>query len=280
MTERNVLVTGASTGIGRATALHLDAKGWKVFAGVRKDADGDALRQAASERLVPVLLDITDDVQVKEVAGHVDAVVGSVGLQGLVNNAGAVQGGPVEYLDVDAWRRQFDVNVFGQVAITRALLEPIRRARGRIVFIGSMSSRVAAPLVGPYSASKAAIASLGETLRHELRAWGIEVTVVEPGAIKTEIWGKGRNQAAELKQTMPAEALTRYADLIAQTEKNIERSEQQGVSPDKVAAVIERALTSRRPPARIPVGPDAYVVEALARVLPDKTKDRLVRWFV
>lgn len=275
--DKHVLVTGASTGIGRATALHLDAKGWKVFAGVRKEADGEALREASSDRLVPVMLDVTDEAQVESVAKQIDAVAGDDGLAGLVNNAGVAKGGPVEYLDLDSWRQQLEVNLIGQIAVTKANLDAIRRAKGRIVFIGSMAARVAAPMLGPYSASKAAVESLGETLRHELRDWGIGVTVIEPGAIKSEIWDKGQGEAEAIRASMPAEAVEKYGRAFDDMEKNIERSDRRAIAAEVVAKAVEHALTAIRPPARHLVGLDAKAAGLIERVLPDTAKDVLVR---
>lgn len=274
---KHVLVTGASTGIGRATALLLDEQGWKVFAGVRRDADGEALREAASARLVPVRLDVTDVDEVEAVAKQIDAVAGDGGLAGLVNNAGIAKGGPLEHTDLDDWRTQLEVNVIGQVAVTKANLAAIRRARGRIVFIGSMAARVHAPMMGPYSASKAAIEAVGETLRHELRHWGIGVTVIEPGAIKTDIWEKGRDEMERLTSQLPPEALEMYGPFIDAIGESIERSDRQGIDPRIVAKAVALALTSSRPLGRHLVGIDAKAAGLMSRVLPDSLKDALVR---
>jgi NAD(P)-dependent dehydrogenase (short-subunit alcohol dehydrogenase family) len=273
----HVLVTGASTGIGRAAALHLDGKGWKVFAGVRKEADGDALRTESSDRLVPVILDVTDEQQVEAVAKQIDAVVGDAGLNGLVNNAGVAKGGPVEFLDLETWRFQLEVNVVGQVAVTKANMAAIRRARGRIVFIGSISARVAAPMMGPYSASKAAIEAIGETLRHELKAWGIGVTVIEPGAIKTDIWDKGQVELEKVKASLSPEAIELYRDFVDEMGASIAESNERAISADVVARAVERALVSPHPLSRHLVGLDAKAAGVLGRVLPDRAKDFLVR---
>lgn len=268
-----VLVTGASTGIGRATALRLAAAGWRVFAGVRRDADGRALADASAGSLTPVVLDVTDTTQIAAAADAIADAVGGAGLAGLVNNAGIARGGPVEYLPVDDWRLQFEVNLFGQVAVTQAMMPLLRDARGRIVFIGSNSGRISTPMMAPYGASKFAIEALAASMRLELRPWGMKVVVVEPGAVKTAIWEKGRALADELEAVMPADAASRYGDQIAAIRKGIETQDRTGIPADRVAAVVEKALTADRPRARYQVGIDSHVSAAASRVLPDRLLD-------
>lgn len=268
-----VLVTGASTGIGRATALRLAAAGWRVFAGVRRDADGRALADASAGSLTPVVLDVTDTTQIAAAADAIADAVGGAGLVGLVNNAGIARGGPVEYLPVDDWRLQFEVNLFGQVAVTQAMMPLLRDARGRIVFIGSNSGRISTPMMAPYGASKFAIEALAASMRLELRPWGMKVVVVEPGAVKTAIWEKGRALADELEAVMPADAASRYGDQIAAIRKGIETQDRTGIPADRVAAVVEKALTADRPRARYQVGIDSHVSAAASRVLPDRLLD-------
>jgi NAD(P)-dependent dehydrogenase (short-subunit alcohol dehydrogenase family) len=273
----SVLVTGASTGIGEATAVLLDRLGHRVFAGVRKSVDGDHLRAQASERLTPVLLDVTDGAAIEAAAKTVRDDVGEVGLAGLVNNAGIGLGGPLEYLPVEHWRTQLEVNVIGQVAVTQAMLPMIRDGHGRVVFIGSIGGHLATPLMGPYHASKFAIAAVAESLRHELRAWGIPVVLVEPGAVKTAIWDKGRAQADDLEQHLPAIATERYAKLISSVRRSIDEQDRIGIPARGVAEVIERALFAPRPRLRYLVGRDAKLGGIAARVLPDRLRDRAVR---
>jgi NAD(P)-dependent dehydrogenase (short-subunit alcohol dehydrogenase family) len=272
MAANNVLVTGASTGIGEACALHLDRLGWRVFAGVRKPEDGDRLRAAegASARLTPVQLDVTDEAQVASAMATIAEACGDDGLAGLVNNAGVARGGPVEGLPLDEWRYQLEVNLFGQIAVTKAALPLIRDAKGRIVFIGSIAGRVAAPLVGPYSASKHAIEALGATLREELLPWDIKVAVVEPGVIKTPIWSKATTSADELEALLDDEVKALYKDQLADIRASITKNDRKGVPASKVADAVEHALTSPRPKLRYLVGPDAKVAGNLARLVPDR----------
>lgn len=262
------IVTGASTGIGEACTLRLARAGHRVIAGVRRDEDGERLA-AEYDSIIPVQLDVTDQT-------HIDAVVGRLTelgisqLDGLVNNAGIVIGGPIEFLPLDDWRTQFEVNVLGQVAVTQALIPLLRRRGGRVVFIGSISGRVSTALLGPYGASKHAIEAIAESLREELRPWKIAVTVIEPGAVKTPIWGKGRAFADELEARLPNEASGLYADAISEIRRGIDGQEQTGVPADRVAAVVERALTGKRPRYRYLVGPDAKSAGVLERLLPDR----------
>ena len=274
---KSVLVTGASTGIGEACALRLDRLGHRVYAGVRSEEHAHGLRQRGSDRIVPVFLDVTDQAQIDAAAKQIADGGGS--LDGVVNNAGIGRGGPLEYLPLEVWREQLEVNVLGQVAVTKAVLPLIRAARGRIVFIGSISGKVATQLMGPYNASKFAIEAIGESLRSELHPWGISVSVVEPGAVKTPIWDKGRQQADQLKRALTGEATTRYARHIAAIGKAIEMQDRQGASPDKVAAAVERALFSPRPKTRYLVGTDARVQSLLVRWLPDRPREAIIRRF-
>lgn len=286
MSASSVLVTGASTGIGRATALRLAGEGWQVFAGVRRDADGEDLARAARHRrgtLIPVRLDVTDAAQVEAALSTVADQVGDRGLSALVNNAGTALGGPIEYLPVQVWRDQFEVNVFGQVAVTRAALELLRLGQdshgghGRIVFVGSNSGRLATPMLGPYAASKFALEGLADALRMELHGTGVSVVVVEPGAVATPIWSKGRDLADRLDAELPAEAQERYGDLIAAARSGIELQESSGVPPSAAADVVVRALQARRPATRYQVGLDGRVSVLAARLLPDRVKDFAVR---
>jgi NAD(P)-dependent dehydrogenase (short-subunit alcohol dehydrogenase family) len=263
-----VLVTGASTGIGEACALRMAERGWTVLAGVRKEEDGERLRAAGGGRVRPVRLDVTDEADIAAVRKQVEHELGDAGLHGLVNNAGVARGGPLEFLPVDDWRAQLEVNVVGQVAVTQALLPSIRRAKGRIVFIGSIAGRVAGPLLGPYSASKHALEAVAETLRHELADFGVKVVLVEPGVVKTPIWSKGRARADELEGDLPPEARQLYGE---------QTNDKGGVPASKVADVVERGLAAANPRPRYLVGPDALVAGNLTRVLPDRIRDNVFR---
>jgi len=270
---RSVLVTGASTGIGRATALRLDAAGWRVHAGVRREEDAESLRAAGSGSLEPLFLDVTDADQIAAAAERLGGGEGE--LAGLVNNAGVAIPSPLETMPVDDFRRQLEINLTGQVAVTQALLPAIRRGDGRVVFISSIGGRMALPLTGAYHAAKFGIEAVGDVFRQELRPWGIPVSIVEPGSIDTPIWERGEQTADEVGSRSPQrEAL--YGRAIERYRKVIRETAERGIPPEKVAATIERALTSRRPRARYLVGIDAKVQARLKPLLPTPLLDRIV----
>lgn len=243
-----VLVTGASTGIGEATAVHLAGRGHAVFAGVRKQADADRL--ASTPGVTALFLDVTDQGQIEAAAKTIQEAVGERGLRGLVNNAGIGRGGPIEYLDGAEWRYQFEVNVHGHVDVTRAMLPLIRRGAGRIVFVGSIGGRLATPFIAPYNSSKFALRAISDALRGELHSWGIHVALIEPGSVATPIWAKGRAKTSELQAGLPPEAMERYGRVIETATRLIDWQERVGIAPVKVAQAIEHALTSKRPKPR------------------------------
>ena len=259
--KRVALVTGASSGIGEACALRLARGGWRVLAGVRKAGDAPAGTEE-------VLLDVTDDEQVCAAADRADE------LHGLVNNAGIAVAAPLEAIPVDELRRQLDVNVVGQVAVTQALLPALRRARGRVVFVGSVAGRSALPFLGPYAASKHALEAIGDALRVELAPWGIHVSVVEPGSIATPIWTKGAAIADEIQARVPEEKLSLYRDRVEAFRRAAAAAGRRGQSAEKVAEVLEHALTAERPKTRYLVGRDAKLRAVFER-LPDRARDRV-----
>jgi NAD(P)-dependent dehydrogenase (short-subunit alcohol dehydrogenase family) len=270
---RSVLVTGASTGIGRATALRLDAAGWRVFAGVRKEADAAALREAGSEHISPLFIDVTDADQIASAAAQIGAQPG--GLDGLVNNAGAAIPSPLETMPIDDFRRQVEINLTAQVAVTQAMLPSIRRGGGRVVFISSIGGRIAFPLTGAYHAAKFGIEAVGDTFRQELRPWGIAVSIVEPGSIDTPIWERGERTSDEIGARSPQrESL--YGKAIENYRKVIKDTAERGIPPEKVARVIEHALSAKRPRSRYLVGLDAKVQARIKPLIPTPVFDRIV----
>jgi NAD(P)-dependent dehydrogenase (short-subunit alcohol dehydrogenase family) len=272
---RSALVTGASTGIGRATALRLDAGGWRVFAGVRREEDAESLRAEGSERLAPVMLDVTDAGAIAAAAELLEGELGGTGLDGLVNNAGVAVPSPLETIPIEDFRRQVEVNLTGQVAVTQAMLPLIRRARGRIVFISSIGGRIAFPLTGAYHAAKWGVEAVGDVFRQELRPWGISVSIVEPGSIDTPIWDRGERIADEIGERTPhREEL--YGKAIAAYRKVTRDLAKRGIPPAKVAAAIEHALTARRPRSRYLVGLDAKLQARIKPLVPPRIWDRTV----
>ncbi len=270
-----VLITGASTGIGRACAEQLDGLGFIVLAGVRKPSDADALRAAGSERLRPVTLDVTDPDSIAAATDTVE-LAAPLGLAGLVNNAGVALGGPVELVPLEEWREQLEVNLIGAVAVTQAMLPALRRGRGRIVNVTSIGGRLATPFLGPYNASKFALEAVNDALRGELRQFGVEVVAIEPGAVATPIWDKARRTADEFTARASSDGLDLYRSGIDATRKAIADSERAGIPPQQVASEVARALTARRPRTHYVIGRDARTRLLLSKLLPTRAMDRLV----
>jgi len=276
---RSILVTGASAGIGRAATLALLQAGFRVFAGVRSAGAAALLRGAVPgdcvTRLETLELDVTSDAQIQAAVERVAARVGQAGLWGLFNNAGMSVAGPLEYVTNDELRRQLEVNVVGQLAVTRALLPLLRRARGRIVTTGSTQGFVAVAGLGAYCMSKYAMEAFSDTLRRELRPWGIEVALLQPGSIATDIWGKGLAEFDDLMRKPPAGLVENYGGLLTAARELALDSARRASPAAAVARAVVHAFTARRPRTRYCMGTDASVQRWLAR-LPDRWVDTLL----
>lgn len=253
----------------------LYANGWRVFAGVRREEDGDSLRAEGSDRLTPVMLDITGSEAIASAVEVMTAELGGAGLDGLVNNAGIGIPSPLETLPIEDFRRQVEVNLTGHVAVTQAMLPLIRRAAGRVVFISSIGGRIAFPLGGAYHAAKFGLEAVGDVFRQELRPWGISVSIVEPGSIDTPIWDRGGREADEIGARSPA-ADELYGRAIASYREMMKKLAARGIPPDKVAKEIEHALSARRPRTRYLVGFDAKFQARAKLFIPARIFDRVV----
>jgi NAD(P)-dependent dehydrogenase (short-subunit alcohol dehydrogenase family) len=273
----NILVTGASSGIGEAAVLHLSGSGMRVFAAVRDPQDGADLRAKAAEPdlVHPVVLDLRDEASLRRAVDEVAVVVGAEGLAGLVNDAGEGFPGPLELIELSWLREQLEVNVIGQVAMTQAALPLLRQARGRIVFVGSIGGKVSVQFAGPYHASKYAIEAIGDCFRQELAPDGIAVSIIEPGPITTGIWGKAVERVDELLTRSPE--VDRYRDRLLKFRSTLQRADDKGGSPQDVAEAIERALTASHPSTRYPVGATAKLASAVKPWIPDKLYDAVTR---
>ena len=279
------LISGASTGIGRTTALALLNQNFSVIAGVRSEAAASRLREQASAikqgRLEIVTLDVTDQASIEDAVAHATNLTGADGLRAVINNAGIAVAGPVEHLTPAHWRSQFDVNLFGAIALTRATLPLLRRGvtahgRGvpRLLFISSIAGRVAHPFMAPYTCSKFALSALGDSLRLELRRQGIGVTVIEPGAFATDIWAKGDVSAEEFTPDHPARKLyePEINGLIALAKKTARNAR----PAEQAAQDIVRAILAPRAPARVLVGTDAKIMARLKALLPTSVFDNML----
>jgi NAD(P)-dependent dehydrogenase (short-subunit alcohol dehydrogenase family) len=269
---KTALVAGAAGGVGGATCRALARRGWRVFAGVRSEAAAKRLDEVG-DRIVPVFFDITDEASIADATERVERELGASGLDGLVNAVGIVVRGPLELVPLGALRRQFEVNVFGQVAVIQAFVPALRRGRGRIVNVGAASGRVTIPFLGAISASKTALESVTDALRMELKHFGIAVSLVDPSHLSTGIFAKA-DAAAERDGHAGAPAvLELYGPALAATGDAIAR--QKRIPVDQAVKAIVKALTERRPRPRYLVGRDAHLLE-LVRHLPDGVRDRML----
>ena len=278
-----VVITGCSTGIGEACALRLDAAGWRVFAGVRREEDAGRLASRASGRLEPVIVDVTDAASIARASETVKARLAGARLTGLVNNAGIAIAAPLEHIPIDDFRRQLDVNVVGQLAVTQAFL-PLLRAgpagpagrAGRIVLIGSIAGRLTVPFLGPYSASKFALEAMADALRVELQPWNLHVSLVEPGSIATPIWKKGAEQGNRMQSRLGPGVTEQYGVALDAIRRVAAATASRGIPADAVARVVEHALTSPSPKTRYLVGADARQRAWIAKLVPDRLRDALL----
>lgn len=268
----SVLVTGAGRGIGRTVAEQLAAHGWDVIAGVRSEADGAALTAVDPQRISAIILDVTDDGQIdaldEELPAQLDAVV---------NNAGIVMAGPMETLTSEQWRRQLDVNVVGQLAVTRAVLPRLRASHGRVLFISSVNGRLSTPLIGAYAASKFALEAAADALRMELKPWRIPVVLIEPAQTDTDMWRTAGTMVDDVEAALTPAERGLYVRHVTGMRKSVPISQRMAVAPEKVSDVVRAALTAKRPRARYVVGTGPRLQVALMTNLPARVRDRVLR---
>jgi NAD(P)-dependent dehydrogenase (short-subunit alcohol dehydrogenase family) len=268
----SVLVTGAARGIGKSIVEHLASRGWDVIAGVRTQQDAEAVTTLDPQRISAVILDVTDAENISELTESLPER-----LDAIVNNAGIVVSGPMEAVTPDDWRKQLEINVIGQLAVTQAVLPRLRQSRGRIVFISSVNGQLSMPLIGAYCASKFALEAAADALRMELRPWRIPVVLVEPAQTDTDMWRTADTMVEETEAALAAEHRALYAKHIAGMKKRIPASQKIAVPAKKVSAVVEEALTARRPRARYVVGVVPKLQVALLTNLPTGARDRVLR---
>jgi NAD(P)-dependent dehydrogenase (short-subunit alcohol dehydrogenase family) len=269
----SVVVTGTSTGIGAATAIHLAEQGFHVFAGVRRKSDAENLQAQTSKTLTPLVIDVTDETTISVAAASVAEAVGDRGLAGLVNNAGIAKPAPLEFQPLADFRTQLEVNLFGPVVVIQAFLPLIRRGSGRIVNVGSIGGMVVLPLNGAYSASKFGLRAISDALRLELRQWNIHVSLIEVAPVKSAIFGKTRAELDGLETALGETGYGLYEQQIAATRKSIDKAEADADPPLVIAEVVADALTSAKPKPRYLAGHGGRQVEAAA-ALPDRMRDR------
>lgn len=276
----NILITGASSGLGRITSMHLAQRGWRVIAGVRKSADAEAIaaeaRAMGISDFATILIDVTLAESVQNAANQLRSLISPGTLAGIVNNAGTSVIGPLELVPLDAWRRQFEINVFGQIAVTQAMLPLLRdhaRAQGRgsprIVMMSSIAGKLSQPMLGPYCASKFALEALSDALRMELAPQGIQVSLVEPGAFESSIWGKSKSSADDINRAHPSFPI--YDQMLKNLERGVNSLTKRHPLP--VARAVERCLRNKTAPTRITVGPDAKAGAISKWIIPTRLFD-------
>ena len=282
-THPSIVVTGASSGIGKAAALALLEAGFRVYAGVRNEQAAARLRAeapaTAAQRLETLDLDVTSEAQIRAGAERIAAATGPNGLWGLFNNAGVSVTGPLEFVTNDDVRRQFEVNVVGQLAVTRAFIPLLRTARGRIVTTGSVAGFMALPGLGPYAMSKHAMEAFSDVLRRELRPWGIAVSLLEPGTIATDIWQKGLSDFDDLMRQPPPGLVENYGGFLDSMHELARKSVRHASPASIVARDVVHAFTARRPRARYCMGADSQMQRWISR-LPDRWADALLKKFL
>jgi NAD(P)-dependent dehydrogenase (short-subunit alcohol dehydrogenase family) len=252
-------------------------KGFRVFAGVRKQDDADRITQGGPSGLVPLYIDVTETESISKAVETVGTTLSDGGLDGLVNNAGVSVGGPLEIIPLERLRMQLEVNLIGQVAVTQAFLPFLRQAKGRVINMGSIAGRIASPIRGPYSMSKFGLEAFSDSLRRELHPWGIDVSIVEPGAIATPIWDKGLDRAARIVKNMPENHKRLYGEDIEVSLSSARRMSEGAIPAIHVAEAVYHALTASKPRTRYLVGKDAKIAARMAWLLPDKAMDWIFR---
>ena len=270
-----VLVTGTSSGIGHVTALRLARAGFLVFAGVRRERDADELVREGGQRLLPVLIDVTETESINGAVGAVAAGLRGLLLRGLVNNAGIGISGPVETISLEEVHRQYDVNVIGQIAVTQAFLPLLRQGSGRVINICSVGDRITIPFGGVLCGCKRALAATSEALRLELHPWGLDVCMIEPGSIRTPAIDKTLGDVDGRVAAMSPLAASRYGEMLRRFTQRAVKQEANGSAPEVVAETILEALTAARPKTRYLTGKDAHLLAFLGRWIPDRMLDRL-----
>ena len=261
--NRTIVITGSSTGIGKACALHLDKLGYKIYAGVGKQTDGDRLREGASDKVVPIILDVTDAESIATTVSIIEKETGG-NVFGLINNAGIGRSGVLEVTPVDEIRKVMDVNVIGLMSMTKAMIPMLRKNKGRIINIGSTSSFLASPGASAYAASKFAVRAVTDSLRLELKPFGMSVILVAPGAVESEIWKKGTAYKNEMRKSVKPEIAQLYATLIKFGEKLIKEIKK--IPAEEVAISVAQALASIKPKPYYIVGKDAKAGVKAARL--------------
>ena len=275
-----ILITGTSSGIGKACVLELDKLGFKIFATVRKQEDANNLKKETSKNVLPVIMDITDNLSIKSAYEVISKITDENGLYALINNAGIAIGGPLEFIPLDDVRKHFEVNVFGHIAVIQSFLKLLRKGKGRIINISSIDGKVITPFLVPYSASKFALEAFSDALNIELKAWNIPVTTINPGNIKTQMWMKSIENTRKQLSTYPEEMHVLYDKTMNKVLKAATKVSEYGISPNNVTKAVVRALYSKKPKRRYIVGLDANIMYYISKYFPESVIYKLVTKFM
>ena len=276
VSERWVLVTGAASGVGRSTAMLLSQNGFKVLAAVRKEADSHELQSHNPEHIYPVIIELRDQNTINHAAQIATDKTGSVGLYGLVNCAAMLHCGPLEYFPRDLWFEQYDVNLFGPMALTQALLPLIRKANGRIVNIGAVGGGISLPFYGPIASSKIACEALNDCLRRELHPFGIYVSIIQPSGIATPANYKMCDSVTRFLKDLEPTGRARYGEAMEDFSKWAFNRHERSLKPEEVARTVLKALEARRPRPKYRLGLDSRASALLMKLLPDRWFDKAI----
>ena len=274
---QSVFISGASSGIGLATAQLLDKQGWRVFAAALPTDDFSPLVNSTSDRLITLPLDITNADEISKAVEEISALVGNDGLQAIINNAGIQIVGALETLSVDALRQQFEVNVFGHFQVIQAMLPLLRQSKGRIINISSLMGKVAMPILGAYSMSKHALEGMSDVLRLELAPFGIDVVVIEFGAINTPMTNSMKMLLNNQCNNLTSEEQANYQGLYDGMAETLEAQAKSATSPEKVADVILDALTREKPKPRYAISPAVNGLMMMRKFAPDEVGDSILK---
>ena len=270
-----VVVTGASTGLGAATARELAQRGFHVLAGVRRDRDADAIRRPSIE---PLIIDITQPDHIRALADRVHGDPQGRPVRTLVNSAGIALNAPLEVFPIDRWRRLFEVNLFGHVAVTQTLLPALIRSKGRVINVSSVGGKIAMATYGPYAGTKFALEAISDSLRREISPFGVAVVVIEPGAVRTGMADQAIATAQEVASTMTPEQSQRYNRMVHAIAAQAKSATASGLRAEVAAKVIAEAVMALKPRTRYTIGRDAALLASLARILPDRLLDRIFEY--
>ncbi len=275
--DKSVVITGTSSGIGKACVLNLDKHGFKIFATVRKTKDYRNIQRETSKNVIPLILDLSDENSIKSAYSIVSANVGESGLSGLINNAAIAIGGSLEFMSITDIRKQFEINLFGQIAMIQTFLPLLRKGSGRIINISSTNGWVSFPFMGAYCATKYALEAISDALRLELEKWKIPVSVINPNKIISPIWEKSISITNSLFEKLPPEAKSYYDTILSGVIKTIRKTAYTALTPDIIVKAVFHALTAKKPKIRYLPSFETKILFLVSKILPKKMLNTIIK---